>query len=197
MAERFTRALPFLLAPLVLLPVSARAGRIPATVDVALIPSYHVIAPGVAAAGQPAPEALQKLKEMGFRTVVSLRTEREGASQERPIVERQGLRYVSVPVTSESLSFADAAAVEKVLSDAGARPVLLHCASSNRVGAVWALIQACRGKSDAEAEEAGMAAGMRPAMLPALERALDAGTAVASCHRAPGGGKAKPYPGRH
>ena len=63
------------------------------------------------------------------------------------MVEAQGLRYVSVPVTPETLSLADVEAVEKVLADAGARPVLLHCASSNRVGAVWAVIQARKGKS--------------------------------------------------
>jgi uncharacterized protein (TIGR01244 family) len=174
MADRLTRALPFLFAPLVLLPAASRAGEIPATVDAALIPSYRVIEPGVATAGQPAPEALRKLKEMGFRTVVNLRTEREGAAEERPVVEAQGLRYVSVPITPETLSLADVEAVEKVLAESGSRPVLLHCASSNRVGAVWAVIQARKGKSLGEAEAAGAEAGMRATMQAAVRRVLGA-----------------------
>jgi uncharacterized protein (TIGR01244 family) len=173
MADRFAFTLPFLLVPLVLLPAVSRAGEIPATVDAALIPSYRVIEPGVATAGQPAPEALRKLKEMGFRTVVNLRTEQEGAAEERPVVETQGLRYVSVPVTPETLSLADIVAVEKVLDDAGSRPVLLHCASSNRVGGVWAAIQARKGKSLEQAEAAGREAGLRsPSVEAAVRRVL-------------------------
>ena len=173
MADRSSRALLFLLAPLMLLPAASRAGEIPVTVDAALIPSYRVIEPGVATAGQPAPEALRKLKEMGFRTVVNLRTEKEGAAEERPVVEAQGLRYVSVPVTLETLSLADIEAVEKVLADAGSRPVLLHCASSNRVGGVWAAIQVRKGKSLEQAEAAGRDAGLRsPAVQMAVRRVL-------------------------
>jgi uncharacterized protein (TIGR01244 family) len=173
MADRLASILPFVLVPLVLLPAAARGAEIPASVDAALIPAYHVIEPGVVTAGQPSPEALGKLKEMGFRTVVNLRTEQEGASQERPLVEAQGLRYVSVPVTPATFSIADVEAVEKVLASAAGRPVLIHCASSNRVGAVWAVIQARKGKSREQAEAAGVEAGMRPGMLDSVRRLLD------------------------
>ena len=59
----------------------------------------------------PRPEALARLGEMGFRTVVNLRTEKEGAAEERAVVEAQGLRYVWVPVTADSFSLADVEAV--------------------------------------------------------------------------------------
>ena len=172
MADRLAHVLPFLLPPLLLLPAAASAGEIPPSVDAALIPVYRVIESGVATAGQPSPEALGKLKEMGFRTVVNLRTEQEGAAAERAVVEAQGLRYVLVPVSPATFSLADVEAVETVLADAAARPVLLHCASSNRVGAVWAVIQARKGKSLAEAEAAGVEAGMRPSMQDAMRRVL-------------------------
>jgi uncharacterized protein (TIGR01244 family) len=172
MADRLSRPFLLLLAPLVLLAAAARGAEIPATVDAAAIPAYRVIEPGVATAGQPSAEALGKLKKMGFRTVVNLRTEQEGASQERSLVEAQGMRYVSVPVTPASFSLADVEAVEKVLASASARPVLVHCASSNRVGAVWAVIQARKGKSREQAEAAGVDAGMRPNMLDAVRRVL-------------------------
>jgi uncharacterized protein (TIGR01244 family) len=151
---------------------AAGAAEPPQTVDAASIPNYRLLQPGLATAGQPSPEALAKLKDMGFRAVVNLRTEPEGTAEERKVVEAQGLRYVGVPVTADSLSLADAEAVEKVLHDPASGPVLLHCASSNRVGAVWALIQAREGKSLEEALAAGREAGLRSPQLEAAVRRL-------------------------
>jgi uncharacterized protein (TIGR01244 family) len=116
---------------------------------------------------------LARLGEMGFRTVVNLRTEKEGAAEERAVVEAQGLRYVWVPVTADSFSPADVDAVQKVLDDRSSGPVLLHCASANRVGAVWAVIQSRQGRTLDEALAAGRAAGLSsPPMEAAVRRVL-------------------------
>ncbi len=88
------------------------------------------LTPNLAAAGQPTPQALLKLKEMGFRTVVNLRTEAEGPAEEAQTVRAAGLRYVSVPFSAKSLSLAVVDAVEKVVKDEAATPVLLHCLSA-------------------------------------------------------------------
>jgi uncharacterized protein (TIGR01244 family) len=159
-----------------LLAGAACAGaRVPEAVEPASIPAYRVLGPRLAAAGQPAPQALAKLEDMGFRTVVNLRTEKEGAAAERAVVEAQGLRYVWVPVTAESFGPADVDAVQEVLDDRSSGPVLLHCASSNRVGAVWAVIQSRQGKSLDEALAAGRAAGLSgPPMEAAVRRVLGA-----------------------
>ncbi len=146
---------------------------VPEAVDTTRFPAYHVIRPDLAAAGQPTAAGLAELKALGFRTVVNLRTEGEGAADERAVVEGQGLRYVNVPITPERFSLADVEAVQKVIDDPAAGPVLLHCASSNRVGAVWAVIQARQGRSLEEAEAEGRAAGLRsPTMLDAVRRVL-------------------------
>jgi len=163
------RGLPVVVA---LVAAAAAAAEPPQAVEAGSIPAYRLLQPGLATAGQPAPEALARLKEMGFRTVVNLRTEQEGTAEERKVVEGQGLRYVSVPVTAESLSLADAEAVEKVLHDPSSTPVLLHCASSNRAGAVWALIQTREGKSLDDALAAGREAGLRSPQLEAAVRRL-------------------------
>jgi len=160
------------LAALVVAAAVTVAAEPPQAVDAASIPNYRLLQPDVAGGGQPAPQALAKLKEMGFRTVVNLRTEQEGAANERKVVEAEGLRYVSVPVTAESLSLADAEAVEKVLRDPSSAPVLLHCHSSNRVGAVWALIQARGGRSLDDALAAGRQAGLTSPQLEAAVRRL-------------------------
>lgn len=151
------------------------SARVPEAVAPASIPAYRVLRPRLAAAGQPAPQALARLRDMGFRTVVNLRTEREGAAQERAVVEGQGLRYVWVPVTAESFSLADVDAVQRVLDDRSSGPVLLHCASSNRVGAVWAVMQSRQGRTLDEALAAGREAGLHsPQVEAAVRRVLGA-----------------------
>lgn len=154
---------------------AAAHAQIPETVEPALIPGYHVIAPGIAAAGQPAAEVLPKLEAMGFRTVLNLRTPAEDGPDERGVVEGQGLRYVSVPVTAASFSLAEVESIEKVLDDPAANPILFHCASSNRVGGAWAVVQARRGKSLDEALAAGREAGLKSGpMEDAVRRLLAA-----------------------
>ena len=169
-----------LLAVAVLSAVPVRGG-VPETVEPARIPAYRLIRPDLAAGGQPSPEALAQLGQMGFKTVVNLRTEKEGATEERAVVEAQGLRYVWVPVTLETFDIAAVEAVEKVLDDPSSGPVLLHCASSNRVGAVWAVIQSRQGKTLDEALAAGRVAGLHsPPMEAAVRRVLGAPPAAAS-----------------
>ena len=161
---------------LLLLVLASPAGAgIPGTVDPTEIPAYRLLRVDLAAAGQPLAGALARLGAMGFRTVVNLRTEGEGATAERAVVEAQGLRYVSIPITLGSFSRADAEAVERVLDDPSAGPVLLHCATSNRVGGVWAVIQATKGKSVEEALDAGRSAGLHsPQVEAAVRRVLGA-----------------------
>jgi hypothetical protein len=86
--------------------------EIPQAVDKAAIPNYRVIRPGLAAAGQPSTEALGRLKEMGFKTVINLRTEKEGGKSEEGPVKAAGLRYVWVPVTADTFSAADVDAAD-------------------------------------------------------------------------------------
>jgi len=162
------------MAPLLLVAAGA-AADVPESPDPARFPAYHVVRSNLAGSGQPTAGGLAQLATLGFRTVVNLRTEKEGAGGERAVVEGQGLRYVNVPISPESFSLADVAAVSKVVDDPAAGPVLLHCASANRVGAVWAVIQAQQGRSLEEAEAAGRAAGLHsPAMIDAVHRLLAA-----------------------
>ncbi len=116
-------------------------------------------------AGQPSLDALRQLKAQGFKTVVSLRAESEGPAEEPDIVRGLGLRFVRIPVTLATLSVQDADQVAAVLDDPESSPVLLHCTSSNRVGAMWALIQARKGKPIEEALSDGKVAGLSNATL--------------------------------
>ena len=147
--------------------------EVPAAMDAAAIPYYQLLRPGLAVAGKPSPEALAKLKEQGFKTVVDLRMESEGTAEEKALVEGQGLRYVWVPMTAASFTLDDALKVKGVLDDPGAGPVLLHCASSNRVGGVLAVIEAKAGTPVEQAIEKGRGAGLKSdAMVEAVKRVL-------------------------
>ena len=145
--------------------------QIPESMDPADIAKYRVVRPGLATGGKPSPEALDRLKALGFKTVVDLRTEVEGTATEKQALEAQGLRYVSVPITAATFSAADVAAVANVINDPAAGPVLLHCASANRVGAVWAVLQVQQGRSLEEAQAAGQEIGLSSAaMVEAMRR---------------------------
>jgi len=156
---------------LALLPLASQA---PESVEPATIPNYSRTRPGLACAGQPSPEGLKRLGELGFHTVINLRTEGEpGTAGEAEAVEALGLRYVSVPVRAESFSSADVDAVAAVLDDAEAGPVLLHCGSSNRVGAVIAVLAWRESRDVEQALAEGRASGLRSdSMIAAAERVI-------------------------
>jgi uncharacterized protein (TIGR01244 family) len=153
--------------------VSPLLAGVPETAEPGAIPAYRLIRPDLATAGQPSPDVLARLAQMGFKTVINLRTEGEGAVAEKAVVEGQGLRYVWIPVTPDSFSLSDVQAIEEVLDDPGAGPFLFHCASSSRVGAAWAVIEARKGRSTEAALTAGRTAGLRsPQMEAAVWRVL-------------------------
>jgi len=154
-------------------PGAANAAGIPETLPPEEAPNYHRVSSQVATAGQPSAEVLKKAKALGFTTFVNLRTPQEGIDGDRKILESLGVRFVSVPLTPGTFSLADAKAVAAVLDDPKAGPVFLYCHSSNRVGGVWAVVQALHGKSDEEALADGVKVGLKSAsMVEATKRVL-------------------------
>jgi uncharacterized protein (TIGR01244 family) len=78
-------------------------------------------------------------------------------------------------VTAGTFSLEDVETVERVLDDPERSPVLLHCASSKRVAAVWAVIQVRDGRTLEEAAATSRAAGLHsPSMWGAVLRVLNA-----------------------
>jgi len=89
-------------------------------------------------AGQPTASDLEAAKQLGIKTVINLRHAHEHADfDERAHVEGLGLAYVSLPWRGhEELDDAIFDRSRELLRSVE-RPILLHCASANRVGAVW------------------------------------------------------------
>ena len=88
-----------------------------------------------------------------------------GANEDRgldeaALLDKLGIDYIELPLSSpEAINMENAAQLEQILAGYDG-PVLLHCGSGNRVGALLALRQSLRGASDAEALAYGKAAGL-------------------------------------
>ncbi|GBD44509.1 hypothetical protein HRbin40_01998 [bacterium HR40] len=126
------------------------------------IPNYHRAAPHVATSGAVKPEDYVYVASLGFRTVINLRTDEEGAAAEAKAAEAAGLKVVRVPVAGKAPELAQVATVIPLLEDPANYPILLLCHTANRAGAMWALYRASRGVPAEIAIEEGRAAGLKP-----------------------------------
>lgn len=106
------------------------------------------VAGNVILAGQPSEAALAELSKRGFKTIVSLRGVGEERYDEAAVCEKLGMKFVRLPIQNPN----DVS--PKLLRDVArilalAKPgagVMLHCASANRVGAVWLAFRVKQGR---------------------------------------------------
>lgn len=90
--------------------------------------------------GQPTLEQIRAFGDDGGAMVINLRTPEEMsevAFDEWALVEREGMRYAGLPTSEDGLSLGTIEAFAEAYESADG-PVMLHCASGNRSGAVWA-----------------------------------------------------------
>lgn len=93
---------------------------------------------GIFLASQPSQDDFKLASENGIKTVIDLRAKGELDWDEAALVKKLGMAYVHVPFKSAAeLSDDKFDAVRKVLMDKAKKPILLHCQSANRVGAIW------------------------------------------------------------
>ncbi len=122
---------------------------------------FAQLRPQLYTAGQPSAAELQQAAAAGITTVIDLRQPDEARGfDETAAAERLGLRYVRIPVAGAAgLTDANAQALRTALAQSQG-PVLLHCASSNRAGALLAVLEARDGASVDQALQFGREAGM-------------------------------------
>lgn len=111
--------------------------------------------------GQPDASVLDVLADRGFVAVVDLRgVDEDRGMDERKEVEARGMRYETLPVeTAEDATYDRAATMSSLLHSIDG-PVLVHCASGNRVGAMFSLAARAEGATEAEALAIGEQAGL-------------------------------------
>ena len=126
------------------------------------LPNARVPVEGMLVGGQPSIDQLERAAAAGYRVVVDLRAVGEpGAIEdERALVTGLGMSYVHIPVAGrEDISEENARRLDQEL-DRLAGPVLFHCASGNRVGALLAVRAALDGMSPEDALAFGKNAGL-------------------------------------
>lgn len=126
------------------------------------VPNFKFTMPGLYSSGQPETAHWQALHRAGLRSVINLCPAYEQPDQdEAKNVGCAGLAYAHLPIAGGSdLGPESAAALDGCLRELPA-PVLVHCASGNRVGALMALREAwVVGAPVAQALETGRRAGM-------------------------------------
>ena len=97
-------------------------------------PSFHVT-------GQIRPSQLREIADLGFKTVVCMRPDKEGFMQpsldEVAIAAREaGLKAHYVPVVPGSLSLEQARQLKSILKSQSG-PILAYCASGQRCAAAY------------------------------------------------------------
>ena len=154
------------------------------------IPNARQPVPGVLTGGQPTRGQLEEAAAAGYMTVVNLRPLSErGAWDEEEFVTELGMTFFHIPVAGiEDVNQENAEALREILRSSNGQPILVHCASGNRIGALLAIGAALfDGALLDEALELGRDAG-----LTRLERTtreylleLDVCQTLTACVRVP------------
>ena len=118
----------------------------------------------VVTAGQPEEEHLKRLAGAGYKTVVDLRTPGETPRPDEwgKVVRRAGMEYVNIPVAHKNIDDETFDRFRELIGDGGRRPVLVHCSSANRVGALlipYLILD--EGSSTEKAKEIAAEVGLR------------------------------------
>jgi uncharacterized protein (TIGR01244 family) len=122
--------------------------------------NYNRLRPQIATAGLLKDGAIGQLKSLGFTAILDLRTSEEGTDIEKKTAEAAGLRYFNIPV-KDVPSDAQVEEFARIVEDAAHFPILIHCGSAGRVGAMWTLYRARNGIQISIAVDEGRTIGMK------------------------------------
>lgn len=126
------------------------------------IPGYAVLSEKIAGGHQPFPDGIMWLKEAGFSTVIHLRSNTDDAAVSRQLVERHGLAYKSLDVSTNSMDSSLLATIDRDIQSANGRPVFIFDRDGSRTGAMWiAYSTTYLGVSESQAREQAARLGYR------------------------------------
>lgn len=127
------------------------------------VPRVLCLDDSFATGGQPTDRAFAKIAASGFHSVLSLRASGEGLDlkRERELVEKTGLRYFNIPVVSSAPQAAQAVEFIRLVKEKSNHPMLVNCASANRVGAFMMIYRVLeQGWSEEKALEEAIKIGL-------------------------------------
>ncbi|WP_022955076.1 beta-lactamase hydrolase domain-containing protein [Perlucidibaca piscinae] len=141
------------------------------------IPNLLFLAPSHYVGGYVSPEALQAVKAHGITHVIDMLPEHEhGGFDEAAMAADLGLYYAHLPIVGgHDLNRGNAEVLDRLLAEVGDTPVLVHCMSGNRVGALFALrAHWLHGEAPEQALETGRRYGLTK-LEPLVRQLLAAG----------------------
>ncbi|MBV9125982.1 MAG: hypothetical protein JO112_21735 [Planctomycetes bacterium] len=103
------------------------------------IPQFGVARDQVASGLKPSLDGLDWLQAKGYRTVLHLKAPGESDSADRQVVEKHGLKYLSLEVSPETLSRAVVDQFTRIVSDSGNFPVFVYDRDGMLAGGLWYL----------------------------------------------------------
>lgn len=104
------------------------------------VKNYTKVDASIGCAGATDPKAMTALAAAGYRAVLSLReAAEEGAliEESRAAAEAAGMKYIHLPFKGSAPDPKVADEFLKVVADSATQPLFIHCATANRVGAMW------------------------------------------------------------
>jgi uncharacterized protein (TIGR01244 family) len=94
----------------------------------------------VCLSGQPSVEDLERLREQGVRTILNLRRpeeDPEGQGLERKRAQEMGFKYLVIPIDAANITTSQVEEFFRAVRAEENRPLLIHCRTAARVGALW------------------------------------------------------------
>lgn len=136
------------------------------------VSNYNRPAPFIGTGGNLSDGAMPELREMGFKTVVSLLTPDEGLNAERDAADEQGLGFHGISVSGGPPTEDQVDEFARIVSEQDNYPILLHCASGNRAGSMWTLYRHHVGVPAEIALEEGRAIGLKGSLEEGVQERL-------------------------
>lgn len=127
------------------------------------IPRILCLNENIATGAQPKHEAFAKLAQNGFRSVLSLRTDKENVDlkKDRELTEAAGMRYIHIPVVTANPDPKRVDEFIRAVKKEKNHPMLIYCGSANRVAAFWMIYRVvAEGWTEEKAMEEAVKIGL-------------------------------------
>ncbi len=138
----------------------------------AAITNYNRASPMIGTAGFLLKGGVMEAKKLGFKTILSLLTPKEGVDAEREKAKAAGIAFLNIPVATRAPTDEQVKKFAEIVENPANLPILVHCETANRVGAMWALYRASKGVPAMVAVEEGRAIGLKPSREKAVRARL-------------------------
>lgn len=141
-------------------------------IDTLGIRNLAVHAGQVYSSGQPSGDQLKALADNGIKHIINLRGKNEQDNDEGELVRGLGMSYHSVEISSvDDVNAENAGKLALLIKQLEGDGVLVHCASSNRVGALVAITAHQQGLDIEDAVNKGKRWGLK-SLEPAVRNVI-------------------------